>query len=32
VRIVEIADAGHSVHWHAPGPVAAALIEHFGKE
>ena len=32
VRTVEIADAGHSVHWDAPRPVAAALIEHFGEE
>lgn len=30
VRIVEIAGAGHSVHWDAPGAVAAALVEHFG--
>jgi len=30
-RVVEIADAGHSVHWDAAGAVAAHLVDHFGE-
>lgn len=30
VTIVELAEAGHSVHWDAPAPVVAALLDHFG--
>lgn len=30
-RIVEIAEAGHSVHWDAAGAVAAHLLDHFGE-
>jgi pimeloyl-ACP methyl ester carboxylesterase len=29
-RIVEIAGAGHSVHWDAPEAVVGALVEHAG--
>jgi pimeloyl-ACP methyl ester carboxylesterase len=30
VEIVEIAAAGHSVHWDAPAAVVLALCDHFG--
>lgn len=30
-RIIEIAEAGHSVHWDAAGAVAAHLLDHFGE-
>jgi pimeloyl-ACP methyl ester carboxylesterase len=30
VDVVEVANAGHSVHWDAPGAVVAALLSHFG--
>jgi pimeloyl-ACP methyl ester carboxylesterase len=31
MTVVEIADAGHSVHWDAPEAVVAALLDHFGE-
>jgi pimeloyl-ACP methyl ester carboxylesterase len=30
VDVVEVAHAGHSVHWDAPETVVAALLDHFG--
>jgi len=30
MTVVEIADAGHSVHWDAPDDVVTALLGHFG--
>jgi pimeloyl-ACP methyl ester carboxylesterase len=32
MTVVQVADAGHSVHWDAPEAVVTALMRHFGEE